>query len=245
MEFAEIETQLADKPEVLAFVKGLNERAGKLTPEIEAELGKLTEYKGHSAAVEKLLKGTGAKDVDSLLTDFGNLKSTNADLVKQRDTWKANGKNTDSPEYRALQEQIEEGKTQLKAITDEMAAAKAQATEAQVQKRETDLKSSIISAAGKSKATEPEDIHILLKARALIGHKEDGAPFFNKLNDKGEKVAVTSAEEVVTWLATSRKDLFQGSGITGTGGDHRKKEGGEGTLTSADARAQYRKSRGG
>ncbi len=245
MEFAEIETALASNPDALAFVKGLHDRASKFTPEIEAEVGKLGEYKGHSEAYAKLLSGTGAKDADSLLTDFGNLKSSNADLVKQRDNWKANGKGQSSPEYLALEEKIAESTKKLEEITGKMTAAEKAAADAQIQKRDTDLKSSIIASAGKLKATEPDDIHILLKARDLIGHKEDGTPFFYKLNDKQERVAVNSAEEVVTWLSVSRKDLFAGSGITGTGGSHKAGEPGEGVINHADAKANYRKSRGG
>jgi hypothetical protein len=244
MEFTEIETALADKPEALAFVKGLHEKAGKLTPELEADIGKLSEYKGHSEAYAKLLKETGAKDVDGLLKDFGNLKTTNADLVSQREKWKAGGKNTDSPEYRALQEQIEAGQKALKEITDKMTAAEQKAADAAVNERKTALKSSIIAAAGKAKATEPEDIHILLEARGLIGHKEDGTPFFYKQNEKKENVAVGSADDVVAWLAETRKDLFTGSGIGGTGGKHRGGAPGTDDLTPKSAKANFLASRG-
>jgi hypothetical protein len=245
MEFTEIETALADKPEVLAYVKGLNEKAGKLTPEIEADLGKLGEYKSAADAFSRILKETGAKDTDGLLKDFGNLKTVNADLVKQKDSWKSTGKGTDSPEYRALEEKIAEGQKKLDEITTKMTDAEKAAASATAEKRETDLKSAVIAAAGKNKATEPDDIHILLKARGLIGHKEDGTPYFNKLNDKKEAVAVGSVDEVVAWLAETRKDLFSGSGVTGTGSSHKGGSGGgNDVLTAEEAKRNFRTARG-
>jgi hypothetical protein len=224
MELSELETQLADKPEVLTVVKGLFERAGKFTPELEADVGKLSEYKSHSEAYVKLLAGTGAKDHEALLKDFGNLKTVNADLLNQKKTWAAGGKGTDSPEYRALEEKIAEGQRKIEEITTKMTDAEKSAETAKIEKRETDLKSSIVTAASKSKATEPEDIFILLKTKGLTGHNEDGTPFYRKLNDQGQAVSVTTAEEMVEAFAAKRKDLFAGSGVGGTGSDHRGKD---------------------
>ena len=240
MEFTEIETALADKPEILAEVKSLHERAGKFTPEIEAEVGKLTEYKGHSEAYAKLLKETGAKDVDGLIKDFGNLKSSNADLVKQRDTWKANGKGASSPEYLALEEKIAEGTRKLEEITGKMTAAETAAATAQAEKRESDLKASVVAAAGKMKAVDPEEDLILLKAKGLTGHDENGTPYFYKLNDAGQKVAVNSADEMVAAYYAKRPDRLSASGVTGTGGRHTKTEGGNVEMTAKEAVAALR-----
>lgn len=235
MEFTEIESALADKPEALEFVKGLHERAGKFTPELEAEVGKLGEYRGHSEAIAKLFKETGAKDVDGLLKDFGNLKATNADLVKQRDTWRQSGKGENSPEMLALKEQMAEGQRKLDELTNKITAAEDQTRKAEAAQRDTDLKASIMTSAAKLKANDPEDIVILLKTRGLIGHKEDGKPFYYKQNDAGENVAVKSAEDVVAWFSEKRKDLFAGSGVGGTGGNHKGGKGADEPVTHKSA----------
>jgi hypothetical protein len=245
MELTELETALAGNEPAIAAVREMHGRASRLTPEVEAELPKLGEYKSAHAALAKIITGTGAKDADALLTDFATIKANNADLVKQRDAWKAGGKGENSPEMLALKEQIEAGQKTLKEITDKMTTAEKEAADAKAQKLETDLRASVLSAAGKNKATEPEDIYILLRGRGLVGHGEDGKPFYYKTNEKGEKVAVASAEEQAAWLATARKDLFQGSGVGGVGGDHR---GGDantnGAVTQKTARAAFLASRG-
>lgn len=240
-----IAAALADKPDVLNFVKGLDEKAARITPDVEADLPKLGEYKAHHAALTKILGDVQAKDAEALLTDFKNLKATNADLVKQRDAWKAGGKGADSPEYRALQEQIEANKTATAEIQAQLKAAQEKATAADVAKRETDLKAAVIAAAAKGKARAPEDDFLLLKAKGLVGYKEDGTPFYHKLNEKGEKVAVGSPDELLAWYLAADPSRVGGSGNAGPGASHRG-TGGEGApeiKSREEARAAFRAAR--
>jgi len=239
-----IETAIAGNAEVLEFVKGLDTRASLITPEIEADLPKLGEYKAHSVFVAKLLAETKAKDPESVITDFKNLVSIKNDLTSQRDQWKADGKGKDSPEYRALLEQIEANKTATQGILDQLKAANDKTVAAESAKRETDLEAAIISAGAKLKARNPKDEFILLKAKGLTGYKEDGTPFFNKLNEKGEKVAVANADELMNWHLNTDKTKIDASGKSGTGADHRGGAGeGQTINTREQARAAFKSSR--
>ena len=246
MDQAGLEALVATNADALALVKDLGGKAAKLTPEVEADLGKLGEYKGHSAAVTKLLTETKAKDADSLIKDFNNLKSVNADLVQQRETWKNTGDKVDKADYLALQEKITANEAATKLIQEKLTAAEQKEATTAGEKRETDLKSAIVTAASKSNATDPDDIFILLKARGLTGFKEDGKQFFNKLNEKGEAVSCANAAEMVTAFLDKRKDLVKASG-GGTGGRH---IGGDGdnnqpVTSREEARAKFKTSRTG
>lgn len=245
MDITGLEALVASNPDALALVKDLGAKAGKLTPELEAELPKLTEYKGSHAAIAKLLEATKAKDPDTLITDFGNLKNVNADLIRQRDTWKNSGDKVDKAEYLALQEKITANENAMKVIQDKLTAAETEKATSAAAQREADLKASVVSAASKGKATDAEDVFILLKARGLTGFKEDGKPFFNKLNDAGQAVACATADEMVTAFLAKRKDLVSGSGTGGTGGGH---QGGAddkalAVTTRAEARAAFKAAR--
>lgn len=238
-----ISAALADKADVLEFVKGLDAKAEKFTPELEAllpDIAKLPEYKAHSAAMTKILADTKAETAEKLLTDFQNIKAVNADLLKQKETWKAEGKGKESPEYLQLLEQIEENKKETKAIQDQLKAATEKTTAAETSRRETDLKASVISAAAKHKIRDAEDEFIILKHKGLVGHKEDGTPFYHKLNEKGEKVAVTGADDLMKWIAETNKAKVDASGKTGTGQDHKGGAGGpEAPKTAAEARKAF------
>lgn len=247
MDITGLEALVASNPDALALVKDLGGKAAKFTPELEADLAKLPEYKGHHAAMAKILETTKAKDADTLMTDFTNLKTINADLVRQKEQWKADGKGKESPEYLQLLEQIEANKTATQAIKDELKAANEKTAASEVSKRETDMKASIIAAASKGKANDPEDVAILLKARGLTGFKEDGKPFFNKLNEAGQMVACTTAEEAVTAFLDKRKDLVGATGARGTGGRHQGGAGGGApeVTSRAAARANFKQVRTG
>lgn len=242
-----IAAALADKADVLEFVKGLDAKADKFTPDIEKalpDLAKLPELQTHSAALAKILAETKAKDADTLLTDFKNIVSVKEDLLRQKETWKANGKGADSPEYKALEEKIAEiqkaSEDRIKAIEDESKANKDAAAKAVSEKRETDLKSSILTAASKEKIRDPEDEWIILKAKGLVGHKEDGTPFYHKLNDKGEKVDAQNPAALMKWYAETYQGKVDPSSKGGTGQDHRGGEGGgDSPKTASEARKAF------
>lgn len=207
MEMTEIETLLADKPDALTFVKGLHSKAATLTPELEAEIAKLTDYK------------TGAAKAATLETELGTLKTAKADLEAKLKT-AGKGKGEGSPEFLALQEKLTGLESKLGEVTTKLTTAETEKLAAITAQRDTDLKSSITTAAAKLKATDPEDIFILAKAKGLTGVDEAGKPFYRKLNDAGQLVAVANADEMLTAIHAKRKDLFQGSGVTGTGSKH-------------------------
>lgn len=245
----EIETALADRPDVLTFVKGLDAKADKFTPDIEKalpDLAKLPELMAHSAAVTKLLTETKAKDADTLLADFKNLKSINADLISQRDANKGKtGDVTKTPEYLALEEKLTNATndftTRFKTLEDTAKADKDAKAAAILSQRKTDLKSAVISAAAGEKIRKPDDEFLLLEAKGLVGHKEDGTPFFFKLNEKGEKVDAGSAAGLMKWIAETDKAKVDPSAKTGTGQEHKGNGGGSGDvpMTAKDARRAF------
>jgi hypothetical protein len=96
--------------------------------------------------------------------------------------------------YKA-QEKRNQSQTFTRPSKEEIMAIKAET--------EAELQNTVIAAAKANGIRAPEDEFILLKAKGFVGHKEDGTPFFNKLNEKGEKVTAASAEEMVKWLAHS------------------------------------------
>lgn len=247
----EIETALADKPDVLTFVKGLDAKAEKFTPELEKalpDLGKLGEYKASATALAKILTETKAKDADTLIKDFATVVSIKDDLLKQKKEGKLGGEGGDvtkAPEFLALQEQIadiqKKSEERIAALETESKTSKETTAKAEADRRESDLKSSILSAAAENKLRKPEDQYLLLKAKGLIGHKEDGTPFFNKLNANGEKVAVTNARELAKWIAETDKAAVDPSGKGGTGQDHKGTGGGgaDAPTTVKDARRAF------
>lgn len=245
MDITGLEALVASNPDALALVKDLGGKAAKLTPEVEADLPKLGEYKTGHAAMARILETTKAKDPDALIADFNNIKGVNADLVRQRDTWKSTGDKVDKAEYLALQEKITANEALMKTITDKLTAAEQKEATTAAEKRDTDLKSAVVSAASKAKATDADDVFILIKARGLTGYKEDGKPFFNKLNDAGQMVACANAEEMVTAFLAKRADLVSSSGNGGAGGRH---QGGGDTppppiANRKDARAAFKATR--
>lgn len=251
----ELAAALADKPTLLEEAKSLDAKAEKLTPDVEAALPKLSGLAGleqAKASLDKILGETKAKDPDGLLTDWKNIKAVKEDLERQKNDWKkgsggGGGDVTQSPEYKALEEKLTtalaEFNTKVKALEDESKAAKETAATSASEKRETDLKASIIGAAAKHKIRDAEDEYLLLKAKGLIGYAEkDGkySQFFHKLNEKGEKVAVASADELLAHIAATNKAKVDPSGKSGTGGDH-KGDGGkvDGPTTASQARAAF------
>jgi hypothetical protein len=253
----EIETvlnaALADKPDALTFIKGLDAKAERFTPEVEAaipklgDLAKLPELQTQASALQKVLGDLKAKDADSLIRDFNNLKTVNADLVKQRATGGGGGTGdvTQSPEYKALMEKLEAAttdfNTKLGDITkklDTEATEKASAVKSQ---RETDLKAALVTAGAKHKIKDVEDEFLLLQAKGLVGHKEvEGkhVPFFYRLNEKGEKVDAGSADALMKHIAETAKHKVDASGKGGAGAAHGGTGGGtgEGPKTAAEAR---------
>jgi len=171
------------------------------------------------------------KDKPELLAEFtlladaatakGKVQEANAALITERDTLKssitalkekkANGEA--SPTDIAVLNSLKE---RLDAVTTEVKTLKTERDTAVAESKQKDLKSAIISAAATHRAMNPEDLFILMAGKKMIGHGEDGKPFFHKINTEGAPVAVT-AEEAVVALKTSSPNLFAASGTRGSG----------------------------
>lgn len=146
------------------------------------------------------------------------IKLANADLTKQREAWEAEKKAKPSAsgnlaDINALAEQ-------LRTIQTELEKEKSEKAKALNESRQKDLKSSIIALASQGKAKKPDQIVKLLLADGLVGHKEDGTPYFHKLNEKGEPVSA-KPEEVVNWYLGQNLHLVDGSGTQGSGSNTR------------------------
>lgn len=197
MELAEIEALVKDNPDAVAAIKAATESLGKL-PDLEAKVGALAK----------------------LEQDVTNLKTVNADLLTQKDQWKK-GQTGSQAEYNALLEKIAASDKKIEELSAGIQAKDAEATKAQAEKRETDLKALAIAAASSAKALRPDEEYIILKAKGLIGHDEKGQAFYHKLNDKGEPVKVKDAKELMDWWIGSDKTRQSAGGPQGVGGDHR------------------------
>jgi hypothetical protein len=162
------------------------------------------------------------------------VKDANADLTRQRESWEAKEKSW-ATEKAALEGQKKEleGKLTdagkgakpdeavLNGLKDQIAKlekAQQEATEREQKaiqsKRETELKNSIISAAGD--AVDPNKVFVLMRAENLAGLDDKGEPFFHKRGDKGEPIAQKPEEAVAAYLAAN-KFLVKSSGNGGSG----------------------------
>ena len=249
-----ISAAVADKPEVLKWMKDTDAKADKLTPEVEAaipklgELAKLPDLTAKSEALAKLLEETKAKDPAALLKEITTVKAANADMIRRLEKVKEGGGAgaEGSPEYKALEEKFNASTAandeRIKVLEAENKTNKDTAAAATLKARDTDLKNAVIAAAAKHKIKNPDDEFLLLKAKGLIGHKEDGTAFFHKLNEKGEKVDAGSAEALIKHLAETDKTKVDASGKGGAGQDHKGGAGGEGETpkTVQEARRAFR-----
>ena len=157
----------------------------------------------------------------------GKIKTANAELTGQRDTWKsekadlekqikdakeAGGKNSD-PEIRALNERLE-------ALGTEVQSWKSKAEQAEAKKAETELRNDFVSAATRAdapnKAARVDELFVIMKHAGLVGHDADGKAFFHKLNAAGEHVACKPSEAVDAYLKLNAHHAAP-SGTQGSG----------------------------
>lgn len=176
------------------------------------------------------------KELDQVIDLAGasqKLKDANADLVKQRETFeknerelKASFENTKKDLETKLADALKGGKTddavvnglkeQLKQLAEKVETSEKLAAKAAKDKQAMELKSSIISAAGD--AISAEKVFTLMTSEGLVGVKEDGTPFYHKLNAEGQPVALKPEEAVSAYLAAN-EFLKKPSGTLGTGGN--------------------------
>lgn len=178
------------------------------------------------------------KEVEQVFDTAGateKVKQANADLTKQREEWEKREKDLKAKEAtytaletekKALEAKVAElqkaGPDQAvlnglnekiadltKRLNDKDEEAKKSAQE----RLAADLKSAVVSAAGD--ANDPAKVFILMQAEGLAGIKDD-KPFFYKLNEKKEPVALEPQEAVKAYL-DGNPYLKKSSGTGGSG----------------------------
>lgn len=146
--------------------------------------------------------------VGTLTTEKASLEGVKKDLeLKLAEAGK--GAKPDEAVLNGLKEQI----ANLQKTQTEAAEREAKAIQ---DKRAMELKSSIISAAGK--AVNPNQVFALMQAEGLVGITDKGESFFHKRNEKGEPIAL-KAEEAVEAYLSSNAHLVKSSGNGGSGGN--------------------------
>lgn len=161
------------------------------------------------------------KEVEDAYDKAGALekvKLANADLAKERDELKGREKDLKTQIAAAKAEGV--SLADLTALKDELATVQAEIKTAREERERavterlaSDLKSSVIAAAGK--AQKPDQVFALMLAEGLVGTK-DGKPFFHKLNDKGEPATAKPDEAVASFLKAN-PHLEKASGAQGSG----------------------------
>ena len=171
-------------------------------------------------------------DTFALAAAAEKIKTANADLIKEREEGKSN-LSAEKKKVAELEAKIKEGagsgdKAELNQALERLAAleksakdSEERAKKADAEKRDTDLQNAVLAAAGE--ALKPEQVFTLMRSEGLIGHTEDGKPFYHRRNDKNEPVA-GSPQEVMDWYLTTNAHLKKPSGNAGSG-DNKNKPG--------------------
>jgi peptidoglycan hydrolase-like protein with peptidoglycan-binding domain len=159
------------------------------------------------------------KDAFDKASALETVKKANADITAERETLKNEKKDLAAkledakkgggatPELRALQEQLAD-------LTQKWNQAEEKATKAERANKAAELKSSVVSAA--SSAISPNQVFALMQTEGLVGHGEEGKPFYHRINEKGEPVAAKPDEAVAAFLK-SNPHLEKASGSQGSG----------------------------
>mgnify|MGYP006921308077 CR=1 FL=1 len=152
------------------------------------------------------------------------IKANNLDLTRQREAWEAEKKGMssqldalkksgsgNSPEFLQLKEQLD-------SLIEKNRLAEERASKAESDKRATELRNEIVGASA-SRSHNPNQVVTLMISEGLVGHGEDGKPFFHRVNDAGQAVKARNAEEAVTAFLKSNPHLEKSSGSQGSGRD--------------------------
>jgi len=163
------------------------------------------------------------------------IQTANQDLSRERDELKAKlgAAGTEKAALESVKKDLETKLAEaqkgtpdqavLNGLNDKIAALtkvvedeKADKQKVIQEKRAADLKSAVVSAAGK--AINPNQVVTLMQAEGLVGINEKGEHFYHKRNDKGEPIAQTPEEAVEAYLS-SNAHLVKSSGNGGSGGN--------------------------
>ena len=164
------------------------------------------------------------KDLVDKASVVETVKANNLDLTRQREAWEAEKKGFNS-KLEALQKsgsgsspELLQLKEQVDSLIEKNRLSEERASKAEAEKRTTDLKGEIVGVSA-SKVHNPNQVVTLMISEGLIGHGEDGKPFFHRVNDAGQAVKARNAEEAVSAFLKANPHLEKASGSQGSGRD--------------------------
>lgn len=144
---------------------------------------------------------------DSIVSERDGLKKTIKDLEEKT----KNGTNTvnDDAVLNAMKAKVEELTGKIDGLVKERDTAVSD-------KKATDLKNSIVSAASTHKALKPDDLFVLMQAKKLVGYDDNGNAFYHKINAAGQPEA-TTAEEAIKAIKVTDPNYFGAAAAGGVG----------------------------
>jgi len=179
--------------------------------------------------VESTYDSAGAKD---------KVQEANKDLTTQRETWETEKKDLKSQvdtlsgkiktfegggdsQTAELKSQLDSAKTQLESLTNRIDSEKTERQTLARSAKATELKSSIIGAAGsdKAKAVNPNQVYALMQAEGLVSLNDANEPVINRVKDG--KTENATADEAVTSFLEANPHLVASSGNQGSGSDNK------------------------
>lgn len=167
----------------------------------------VTDIADRASAVEKV-KLANAELTTGRATLEAEMKTLKAQIAN------AKGDGSSNAELNALKEDLAKLQADIKAANDK-------AESATREKRDTDLRNDIVTAAA-PKAINAGQVFALMTAEKLVGYGEDGKAFFHRVNDKGEIVKAKNPGEAVDAFLKSNTHLEKSSGNGGSGGQPTK-----------------------
>lgn len=154
-----------------------------------------------------------------LVEDRKTLETTVKTLTAERATLDTDKKTLEGRLKSALEGKVDLAEVnaireELKTVKEGIAKSDAEKQAALKSQAETELMNTVLGAA--TTAKNPDQVFILMKAKGLVGFKEDGKPFFVKFNAEGQPVALKPVEAVEAFLAEN-EHLRAASGTKGSG----------------------------
>jgi len=152
------------------------------------------------------------------------VKQANAEIIAERETLKNDKRDLQAKIANAQKDsgsgnaELNALKEQLAAVQGEIQAAKSEADKARSEKRDTDLKNSVVGLEVAAKRSyNPNQLFTVMLADGLVGHGEDGKPYYHRINDKGEPVKAKSPEEAIDAFLKLNPHMEKSSGAQGSG----------------------------
>ena len=177
--------------------------------------------------IESTYDSAGAKD---------KVQEANKDLTSQREAWETKEKELkgqidtlqgkivsggSDDKSTALQSQLDSANEKLESLTNRLDTDKTERQTLARSAKESELKGSIIAAAGsdKAKAVNPNQVYALMQAEGLVSLDDENKPIINRVKD-GKKENATADEAVEAFLEANTH-LVAASGNRGSGDDNK------------------------